>query len=41
MRIAKDIIRRQQRDNAEASELHEEKAKTEEYIQQMRGLLWL
>lgn len=41
MRIAKDIICRQQRDSAEASELNEEKSKTEEYIQQMKGLLWL
>ncbi|KAK9542985.1 hypothetical protein VZT92_000802 [Zoarces viviparus] len=41
MRIAKDIMRRQQQDNAEASELSVEKSKTEEYIQQMQGLLWL
>ncbi len=41
MRIAKDITRRQQQDNAETSELSGEKSKTEEYIQQMRGLLWL
>ncbi|XP_076610173.1 uncharacterized protein LOC143332469 [Chaetodon auriga] len=37
MRIAKDIMRRQQQDD----ELSGEKSKTEEYIQQMRGLLWL
>ncbi|XP_068586802.1 uncharacterized protein zgc:113276 [Cebidichthys violaceus] len=41
MRIAKDIMCRQQRDIAEASELSVEKCKTEEYIQQMQGLLWL
>ncbi|KAL7406210.1 hypothetical protein ABVT39_015515 [Epinephelus coioides] len=41
MRIAKDIMRRQQHDNTEASELSGEKSKTEEYIQQMQGLLWL
>uniref|UniRef100_A0A3Q3X0W2 FAD/NAD(P)-binding domain-containing protein n=1 Tax=Mola mola TaxID=94237 RepID=A0A3Q3X0W2_MOLML len=41
MRIAKDIIYRQQQDGTEVSELSGEKPKTEEYIQQMRGLLWL
>lgn len=41
MRIAKDIARRQQRDNGDASEPSGEKSKTEEYIQQMQGLLWL
>ncbi|XP_031162406.2 uncharacterized protein zgc:113276 [Sander lucioperca] len=41
MRITKDIMRRQQQDNAEASELSGEKSKTEEYIKQMQGLLWL
>ncbi|XP_070688451.1 uncharacterized protein [Pempheris klunzingeri] len=41
MRIAKDIMQRQQQDNEEASELNGERCKTEEYIQQMRGLLWL
>ncbi|XP_068171078.1 uncharacterized protein zgc:113276 [Antennarius striatus] len=41
VRITKDIVHRQQRDAAEASELREEKPKTEEYIQQMQGLLWL
>ena len=39
MRVAKDISRQQ--DNTEASELRGEKSKTEEYIQQMQGLLWL
>ncbi|KAI3377486.1 hypothetical protein L3Q82_008667, partial [Scortum barcoo] len=41
MRIAKDITRRQQQDNADASEPSGEKSKNEEYIQHMRGLLWL
>ncbi|XP_034419110.1 uncharacterized protein zgc:113276 [Cyclopterus lumpus] len=41
MRIAKDIMRRRQQDNEEASELRGVKSKTEEYIQQMQGLLWL
>ncbi|KAM8894939.1 uncharacterized protein AB9W97_011303 [Spinachia spinachia] len=41
LRIAKDIIGQQQRDNAKASEQSGEKSKTEEYIQQMQGLLWL
>nr|XP_020461846.1 uncharacterized protein LOC109963562 [Monopterus albus] len=41
MRIAKDIIRRQQWNKGEASELSGEKCKTEEYVQQMQGLLWL
>uniref|UniRef100_UPI0037E7F986 uncharacterized protein n=1 Tax=Semicossyphus pulcher TaxID=241346 RepID=UPI0037E7F986 len=41
MRIAKDIMSRQQQDDSDASELSGEKSKTEEYIQQMRGLLWL
>ena len=41
MRIAKDIMRRQRSDKAETSELSGEKSKTEEYIQQMQGLLWL
>ncbi|XP_049419330.1 uncharacterized protein zgc:113276 [Epinephelus fuscoguttatus] len=41
MRIAKDIMRRQQHDITEAAELSGEKSKTEEYIQQMQGLLWL
>ncbi|XP_044209059.1 uncharacterized protein zgc:113276 [Thunnus albacares] len=39
MRIAKDILRQQK--NVEASELSGGKSKTEEYIQQMQGLLWL
>ncbi|XP_070761294.1 uncharacterized protein [Enoplosus armatus] len=41
MRIAKDVMRRQQQDNADASELSGEKSKTEDYIQHMKGLLWL
>lgn len=41
MRIAKDIMCRQQQDNADAFELIGEKSKTEEYIQQMKGQLWL
>ena len=41
MRIAKDILYRQQQDGTEVSEPSREKTKTEEYIQQMRGLLWL
>uniref|UniRef100_A0A3Q3M1T6 Zgc:113276 n=1 Tax=Mastacembelus armatus TaxID=205130 RepID=A0A3Q3M1T6_9TELE len=41
MRITKDIIRRQQMDSGETSELSGEKSKTEEYIQQMQGLFWL
>lgn len=35
MRIAKDIIRRQNQEELE------EKSKTDEYVQQMQGLLWL
>ncbi|XP_062417690.1 uncharacterized protein zgc:113276 isoform X2 [Pungitius pungitius] len=41
MRIAKDIMCQQQRDNVKASEQSAETSKTEEYIQQMQGLLWL
>ncbi|XP_041797986.1 uncharacterized protein zgc:113276 [Chelmon rostratus] len=41
MRIAKDIMRRRQQDDAEDSQLSGEKSKPEEYIQQMQGLLWL
>ena len=41
MRIAKNIKLRQRQDDAECSELCAEKSKTEEYIQHMRGLLWL
>ncbi|XP_023124173.2 uncharacterized protein zgc:113276 [Amphiprion ocellaris] len=41
MRIAKDILRRQQQDNDQDSEGNGEKSTTEEYIEQMRGLLWL
>ncbi|CAB1454710.1 unnamed protein product [Pleuronectes platessa] len=38
MRIAKDIRRNRHPDGGDASE---GKSKTEEYIQQMHGLLWL
>uniref|UniRef100_A0A3B4TAW5 Zgc:113276 n=1 Tax=Seriola dumerili TaxID=41447 RepID=A0A3B4TAW5_SERDU len=41
MRIAKDIMRHRQQDSGGASDLSGEKFKTEEYIQQMQGLLWL
>ncbi|CAJ1049471.1 uncharacterized protein zgc:113276 [Xyrichtys novacula] len=41
MRITKDIMHRRQREDSNLSELREEKSKTEDYIQQMRGLLWL
>ncbi|KAI9533113.1 hypothetical protein NQZ68_026666 [Dissostichus eleginoides] len=41
IRIAKDIMRGQKQHHADASELNGEKSKTEEYIQQMQGLLWL
>ncbi|XP_033964170.1 uncharacterized protein [Pseudochaenichthys georgianus] len=41
IRIAKDIMRGQKQHHADASELSGEKSKTEEYIQQMQGLLWL
>ncbi|XP_073319929.1 uncharacterized protein [Pagrus major] len=41
MRIVKDIKRRQEQGDAECPELSGEKSKTEEYIQQMQGLLWL
>ncbi|KAM7424394.1 hypothetical protein PAMA_000643 [Pampus argenteus] len=41
MRIAKDILHRQQQKNVDASELSAGKSKTEQYIQQMKGLLWL
>ncbi|XP_010790447.1 uncharacterized protein isoform X1 [Notothenia coriiceps] len=41
IRIAKDIMRGQKEHHADASELSGEKSKTEEYIQQMQGLLWL
>ncbi len=41
MRIAKDVMHRQQQDNVEKSEQRGEKSKTEEYVQQMQGLLWL
>lgn len=41
MRIAKDIMQRHQQDIEQASEVSVQTSKTEEYIQQMRGLLWL
>ncbi|XP_019935384.2 uncharacterized protein [Paralichthys olivaceus] len=41
IRIAKDIMRHRHPDSGDASELSGEKSKTEEYIQQMHGLLWL
>ncbi|XP_028258552.1 uncharacterized protein LOC114433934 [Parambassis ranga] len=41
MRIAKDIMQHHQQDIEQASEVSAETSKTEEYIQQMRGLLWL
>lgn len=41
MRIAKDIIGRQQQNSGRAFKLNGQKSKTEEYIQQMQGLLWL
>lgn len=41
MRIAKDIIWYQPQDVLKVSELSGQKSKTEEYIQQMKGLLWL
>lgn len=40
MRISRDIMLRLHPGNAEAAQLTG-KARTEEYIQQMRGLLWL
>uniref|UniRef100_A0A3Q1G2S4 Zgc:113276 n=1 Tax=Acanthochromis polyacanthus TaxID=80966 RepID=A0A3Q1G2S4_9TELE len=40
-RIAKDIMWRHEQDNEQASEGSGEKSTTEEYIEQMRGLLWL
>ncbi|XP_041646046.1 uncharacterized protein zgc:113276 [Cheilinus undulatus] len=42
MRIAKDIMHyHQQQKDSDVSALDREKSKTEEYIQQMQGLLWL
>ncbi|XP_055363416.1 uncharacterized protein zgc:113276 isoform X2 [Betta splendens] len=41
LRIAKDIMRHQQRESGEASELNGEKSKAEEYVQHMQGLFWL
>lgn len=40
MRISRDIMQRLQADNTEAAQ-PTGKARTEEYIQQMKGLLWL
>ncbi|XP_060890926.1 uncharacterized protein zgc:113276 isoform X3 [Labrus mixtus] len=40
-RIAKDIMCLQQQEDSDTFELSGEKSKTEEYIQQMQGLLWL
>ncbi|XP_061565685.1 uncharacterized protein zgc:113276 isoform X2 [Cololabis saira] len=41
MRIARDLFHRQQQDNRHASDTKGDKLKTEDYIQQMQGLLWL
>ncbi|XP_029944420.1 uncharacterized protein LOC115386295 [Salarias fasciatus] len=41
MRIAKDIMRRHDWDGSQMSKTSGEKTKTEEYVQQMHGLLWL
>lgn len=41
MRIAKDIRCRQRQNGGQAFELSGPKSKTEEYVQQMQGLLWL
>ncbi|TWW67834.1 hypothetical protein D4764_02G0008750 [Takifugu flavidus] len=41
MRITTDITRRLQQDLLKVSQPSGEKSKTEEYIQQMKGLLWL
>ncbi|KAM3876886.1 uncharacterized protein ACN63O_011055 [Diretmus argenteus] len=41
MRIAKEIVWWQQQHNGEDSEMTAERLKTEEYIQQMKGLMWL
>lgn len=40
MRISRDITQRLRPDNEEAAQ-RTGKAKTEEYIQQMKGLMWL
>ncbi|XP_008402711.1 uncharacterized protein LOC103462025 [Poecilia reticulata] len=41
LRIAKDIMRHQMQDRGQNSEMGKGKSKTEEYIQQMKGLFWL
>ncbi|KAM6943130.1 uncharacterized protein FYW49_002227 isoform 2-T2 [Xenentodon cancila] len=41
IRIAKDLMRHQQQDNRHASDTKGGKLKTEDYIEQMQGLLWL
>lgn len=41
IRIAKDIMRQQQQLHGEASEKKTERSRTEEFVQHMRGLLWL
>ncbi|XP_034536190.1 uncharacterized protein zgc:113276 [Notolabrus celidotus] len=41
LRIAKDIMRRETLEDVNISDLRGEKCKTDEYIQQMQGLLWL
>uniref|UniRef100_A0A096LRA1 Zgc:113276 n=1 Tax=Poecilia formosa TaxID=48698 RepID=A0A096LRA1_POEFO len=41
MRIAKDIMHHQMQDRGQDSEMGKGKSKTEEYIQQMKGLFWL
>jgi len=41
MRIAKDIMHHQLQDSAQAADMSRDKSKTEDYIQQMQGLLWL
>uniref|UniRef100_A0A3B3Z593 Uncharacterized protein n=1 Tax=Poecilia mexicana TaxID=48701 RepID=A0A3B3Z593_9TELE len=41
VRIAKDIMHHQMQDRGQDSEMGKGKSKTEEYIQQMKGLFWL
>ncbi|CAG5858355.1 unnamed protein product [Menidia menidia] len=41
MRITKDIMFRQLQDATQALNTNGDKSKTEDYVQQMRGLLWL
>ncbi|KAM4592796.1 uncharacterized protein PAE49_003553 isoform 1-T2 [Odontesthes bonariensis] len=41
MRIAKDIMHRQLQDSVQTADMSRDKSKTEDYIQQMKGLLWL